>query len=106
MKIALMNEFSQAGKNPIILKELEEVASEQNHSVFNVGMSDDNDHYLTYIHLGIIASLLLNSKAVDFVVSGCGTGQGALMSLNAHRSEERRVGKERTPRWRADGSRA
>ncbi|WP_049723757.1 RpiB/LacA/LacB family sugar-phosphate isomerase [Gilvimarinus polysaccharolyticus] len=84
MKIALMNEFSQAAKNPIILKELEAVAAEQNHSVFNVGMSGDNDHRLTYIHLGIIASLLLNSKAVDFVVSGCGTGQGALMSLNAY----------------------
>ena len=84
MKIALMNEFSQASKNAIVLQQLKEVAAEQGHSVFNVGMSDDNDHYLTYIHLGIIASLLLNSKAVDFVVSGCGTGQGALMSLNAH----------------------
>jgi ribose 5-phosphate isomerase B len=84
MKIALMSEFSQAAKNAVVLQQLSEVASEQNHSVFNVGMSDDNDHYLTYIHLGIIASLLLNSKAVDFVVSGCGTGQGALMSLNAH----------------------
>jgi ribose 5-phosphate isomerase RpiB len=47
-------------------------------------MSDENDHHLTYIHLGIMASLLLNSKAVDFIVSGCGTGQGAMMSLNAH----------------------
>ena len=84
MKIALMNEFSQASKNVSVLKELKTVATEQNHTVFNVGMSDDNDHRLTYIHLGIIAGLLLNSKAVDFVVSGCGTGQGALMSLNAH----------------------
>jgi ribose 5-phosphate isomerase B len=84
MKIALMNEFSQAAKNAVVLQQLKDVAAEQNHTVFNVGMSDDNDHYLTYIHLGIIASLLLNSKAVDFVVSGCGTGQGALMSLNAH----------------------
>lgn len=84
MKIALMNEFSQASKNEAVLAELQSVADEQGHSVFNVGMSDDNDHRLTYIHLGIIASLLLNSKAVDFVVSGCGTGQGALMSLNAH----------------------
>lgn len=84
MKIALMNEFSQASKNATVLKELTDVAQEQNHTVFNVGMSDDNDHYLTYIHLGVMASLLLNSKAVDFVVSGCGTGQGALMSLNAH----------------------
>lgn len=84
MKIALMNEFSQASKNSAVLGELNAVAAEQNHSVFNVGMNDDNDHRLTYIHLGIIASLLLNAKVVDFVVSGCGTGQGALMSLNAY----------------------
>lgn len=84
MKIALMNEFSQASKNPVILKELETVAAEQGHTVYNVGMDGDNDHRLTYIHLGVMASLLLNSKAVDFVVSGCGTGQGTLMSLNAY----------------------
>jgi ribose 5-phosphate isomerase B len=84
MKIALMNEFSQAAKNASVLQQLNDVASHLGHDVFNVGMSDDNDHRLTYIHLGIIASLLLNSKAVDFVVAGCGTGQGALMSLNAY----------------------
>lgn len=84
MRIALINEFSQAGKNPIVLKELEAVAAEQGHQVYNVGMDGDNDHYLTYIHLGVMASILLNAKAVDFVVTGCGTGQGSLMSLNAH----------------------
>lgn len=84
MKIALMNEFSQAGKNPVILEQLNAVAQEQGHDVFNVGMNGDNDHRLTYIHLGIMAGLLLNSKAVDFVVCGCGTGQGTLVSLNTH----------------------
>ncbi|WCN12586.1 hypothetical protein GV054_05965 [Marinomonas mediterranea] len=84
MKIALMMENSQAGKNAIVLEQLNSVADSLNHDVFNVGMSDENDHHLTYIHLGIMASLLLNSKAVDFVVSGCGTGQGAMMSLNLH----------------------
>ncbi|ETI60527.1 RpiB/LacA/LacB family sugar-phosphate isomerase [Marinomonas profundimaris] len=84
MKIALMMENSQAGKNPMILEQLNAVAAPLNHDVYNVGMSDDNDHHLTYIHLGIMASLLLNSNAVDFVVSGCGTGQGSMMSLNAH----------------------
>ncbi|TNG93227.1 hypothetical protein FHQ28_05245 [Pasteurellaceae bacterium USgator11] len=84
MKIALMMENSQAAKNPIILKELKAVADAKGYPVFNVGMSDENDHHLTYIHLGIMASILLNSKAVDFVVTGCGTGQGAMMSLNLH----------------------
>ena len=84
MKIALMMENSQASKNAIIHNELKAVADEKGFPVFNVGMSDENDHHLTYIHLGIMASILLNSKAVDFVVTGCGTGQGAMMSLNIH----------------------
>lgn len=84
MKIALMMENSQAGKNAMVLNELNTVAAPLGHDVFNVGMSDENDHHLTYIHLGIMANILLNSKAVDFVVSGCGTGQGAMMSLNLH----------------------
>ncbi|EPT8450458.1 RpiB/LacA/LacB family sugar-phosphate isomerase [Vibrio fluvialis] len=84
MKIALMMENSQAGKNAMALNELNTVAAPLGHDVFNVGMSDENDHHLTYIHLGIMASILLNSKAADFVVAGCGTGQGAMMSLNLH----------------------
>ncbi|EMA2445105.1 RpiB/LacA/LacB family sugar-phosphate isomerase [Vibrio fluvialis] len=84
MKISLMMENSQAGKNAMVLNELNTVAAPLGHDVFNVGMSDENDHHLTYIHLGIMASILLNSKAADFVVAGCGTGQGAMMSLNLH----------------------
>ena len=83
MKIALMMENSQASKNPVILKELESVADSLGHSVHNVGMNSETDHHLTYVHLGIMAGALINSGAVDFVIAGCGTGQGALMSLNA-----------------------
>ena len=84
MKIALMMENSQAGKNAVVLNELQRVVGPLEHSVFNVGMSDEADHHLTYIHLGIMASILINTQAVDFVVTGCGTGQGAMMSLNIH----------------------
>lgn len=96
MKIALLNEFSQSTKNEIILKELKAVAEPMGHQVFNAAMSkplsdqDIPESYtkenprLTYLHLGIQSALLLNSQAVDFVVTGCGTGQGALMSLNMY----------------------
>ncbi|WP_034917948.1 RpiB/LacA/LacB family sugar-phosphate isomerase [Erwinia sp. 9145] len=84
MNIALMMENSQAAKNAIVLAQLKAVATDNGDSVFNVGMSDEQDHHLTYIHLGIMASILLNARAVDFVITGCGTGQGALMSLNIH----------------------
>ncbi|WP_034945215.1 RpiB/LacA/LacB family sugar-phosphate isomerase [Erwinia oleae] len=84
MNIALMMENSQAAKNAIVLAQLKAVATDNGDSIFNVGMSDEQDHHLTYIHLGIMASILLNARAVDFVITGCGTGQGALMSLNIH----------------------
>lgn len=79
-----MMENSQAVKNPAILGELESVATPLGHQVYNVGMDGENDHHLTYIHLGIMAGVLLNSGAVDFVFTGCGTGQGAMMASNAH----------------------
>ncbi|WP_022941919.1 RpiB/LacA/LacB family sugar-phosphate isomerase [Psychromonas hadalis] len=84
MKIALMMENSQAGKNASVLNELQLAVQSLDYPVYNVGMCDENDHHLTYIHLGIMASILINSKAVNFVVTGCGTGQGAMMSLNIH----------------------
>ncbi len=84
MKIAMMNEFSQASKNAIVLAQLKDVVEPMGHTVYNTGMCcDDDPNYLTYLNLGVQAALLLNSGAVDFVVTGCGTGQGALMALNS-----------------------
>ncbi len=84
MKIALINENSQAGKNKLIFDVLEKVARKHGDEVVNFGMYDDNDkHSLTYVKAGLLAGILLNSKAVDFVVTGCGTGQGAMLALNS-----------------------
>jgi len=84
MKIALINENSQAAKNQIIYQELVNEASKKNHQVFNYGMySKEDQHQLTYVKVGLLASILLTSKAVDFVVTGCGTGQGACLACNS-----------------------
>lgn len=84
MRVGLNLENSQATKAPLVYSVLKNVASQYGHEVVNVGMIDENDHHLTYVHLGIQGGLLLNSGAVDFMVTGCGTGQGSLMSYNAH----------------------
>lgn len=83
MRIALINENSQASKNPIIVKELKDVAEPLGHEVINIGMFSPEDKALTYVQNGIIAAVLLNSKAADFVISGCGTGEGAMLALNS-----------------------
>lgn len=84
MKIALINENSQAAKNSIIYQELNQEAEKSGHKVFNYGMySADDQHQLTYVKVGLLAAILLNTKAVDFVVTGCGTGQGAMLACNS-----------------------
>ncbi|MBQ7992310.1 MAG: RpiB/LacA/LacB family sugar-phosphate isomerase [Solobacterium sp.] len=84
MRIALINENSQAAKNSIIEAALRKVASEKDYEVVNYGMySAEDEAQLTYVQNGILASVLLNSGAADFVVTGCGTGEGAMLALNS-----------------------
>ena len=84
MKIALINENSQAAKNELICNTLKSVVEPMGHEVLNFGMySADDETQLTYVMNGLLASILLNSGAVDFVVTGCGTGQGAMLALNS-----------------------
>ena len=84
MKIALINENSQAAKNAQIFEVLHEEAQKAGHTVFNYGMyAADDETQLTYVKNGLLASILLSSGAVDFVVTGCGTGQGAMLAYNS-----------------------
>lgn len=84
MKIALITENSQAAKNPIIHDALTAVAVPLGHEVFNYGMySAEDAASLTYVMNGLLTGILLNSKAADFVVTGCGTGMGSMLACNA-----------------------
>ncbi|KOF56718.1 MULTISPECIES: RpiB/LacA/LacB family sugar-phosphate isomerase [Clostridium] len=84
MKIALINENSQAAKNELILNTLKKVVEPKGHEVFNYGMyAADDKAQLTYVQNGILAAILLNSGAADYVITGCGTGEGAMLALNS-----------------------
>ena len=84
MKIGLINENSQASKNEMIYKSLKKIADLHGFEVFNYGMySAEDKAQLTYVQNGILACVLLNSKAVDYVVTGCGTGEGAMLACNS-----------------------
>ena len=84
MKIALVMENSQAAKNPIVEKALRSVVEPMGHEVFNYGMySAEDKNQLTYVQIGILSAVLLNSGACDLVITGCGTGEGAMLAANA-----------------------
>ncbi len=84
MKIALIIENSQAAKSGIVQDALTSVAEPLGHQVHHYGMYTPEDKAsLTYPMNGLLAGLLLNSKAADFVVTGCGTGVGSNLACNA-----------------------
>ena len=84
MKIALINENSQAAKNAMIEATLKKVVEPMGHTVVNYGMYTAEDAcQLTYVKVGLLASLLLTTGAADYVVTGCGTGEGAMLACNS-----------------------
>ncbi|MEL7489639.1 MAG: RpiB/LacA/LacB family sugar-phosphate isomerase [Pseudomonadota bacterium] len=84
MKIALIIENSQAAKSDIVHDALTSVTEPLGYSVFHYGMyGADDKASLTYVMNGLLAGTLLNSKAVDFVVTGCGTGMGSMLACNS-----------------------
>ena len=78
MRIAVINEFSTKNRNGDVLKALEELGYEP----VNLGMKDlEGEPQLNYLETAFLSALALNLKAVDFVVGGCGTGQGYMNAL-------------------------
>ncbi len=84
MRIALINENSQAAKNSIIEASLRKVVEPMGFEVRNYGMyTAEDEEQLTYVQNGILAATLLNAGACDYVITGCGTGEGAMLALNS-----------------------
>ena len=84
MIIALINENSQAAKNEMICETLKKVVEPMGYRVVNYGMySAEDPNSLTYVQNGILAAVLLNSGAADYVITGCGTGEGAMLACNS-----------------------
>jgi ribose 5-phosphate isomerase RpiB len=78
MRIAVINETSSADKNIDIIHALEG----RGQTIFNVGMKETGvQPELTYIHSGFLTTILINLNKVDFVIGGCGTGQGFFNSV-------------------------
>lgn len=78
MKIAVVNEGSTKNRNADVVKALEGLG----HEVLNMGMRNvEGEPDLTYMETALISALALNLGAVDFVVGGCGTGQGYMNAV-------------------------
>lgn len=81
MKIAIMQATSQENKNELLYSAVKKYASES--SIYNFGCAEKEEGIYSYIEIAVLIGLLLASKAVDFVVTGCSSGQGMMLACNS-----------------------
>lgn len=82
MKIGMIQASSQKNKNRII-EECLGKAVHKEHQIINFGVFEDSDYELSYVQIALCISLLLESKAIDFAVTGCSSGQGMMLACNS-----------------------
>ena len=81
MKIAVIQASSQALKNELMYETVKKYAGDA--EVINFGCRADEIEKYSYIEISLLAGLLLASEAVDFVVTGCSSGQGMMLACNS-----------------------
>lgn len=82
MKIGIIQATSQKSKNPLLMQCAAQ-AIPKDHEIINFGVLEDGKENLTYIETALCVSLLLESRAVDFVITGCSSGQGMMLACNS-----------------------
>ena len=67
------------------MESLKKIVEPMGHEVFNYMVCTPlrDETQLTYVMCGLLSAILLNSKAADYVVTGCGTGEGAMLACNS-----------------------
>ena len=81
MKIGVIQASSQAGKNELLYSLTKKYAKDA--EVINFGCFPDDEIKYSYIDIAVLIGMLLSTKAVDFVVTGCSSGQGMMLACNS-----------------------
>ena len=81
MKIGVIQASSQAEKNQLLFETVEKYAA--NAEIINFGCTENEQDRFSYVEIAVLAGLLLASGAVDFIVTGCSSGQGMMLACNS-----------------------
>ncbi|MBR5948370.1 MAG: RpiB/LacA/LacB family sugar-phosphate isomerase [Clostridia bacterium] len=81
MRIGIIQASSQAEKNALIYETVKKYAKDA--EVFNFGCLPSEEQTYSYIDISVLVGLLISSGAVDFIVTGCSSGQGMMLACNS-----------------------
>lgn len=82
MRIGIIQASSQAEKNELIFNTVKKYAPKDS-EVINFGCTLDEQEKYSYIDVSVLVGILIASGAVDFVVTGCSSGQGMMLACNS-----------------------
>lgn len=77
--VGVIQACSNKDKNALLFESVKNTGQE----AINFGIFEDEIAEISYVQTAFLVSLLLESKAVDFVVTGCSSGQGMALACNA-----------------------
>lgn len=81
MSIAVLQATSQNEKNKLIYSAVKKYALGSD--IYNFGCSEKDIGSYSYIDISLLIGLLLASKSIDFVITGCSSGQGMMLACNS-----------------------
>ena len=81
MRIGIIQASSQANKNELICQAVRQYAPDA--EVINFGCHEGDSLRYSYIEIALLAGMLLAGNAVDFIVTGCSSGQGMMLACNS-----------------------
>ena len=81
MRIGIIQASSQADRNEKIFQAVRKYAADA--ETVNFGCRARDGERYSYVEISLLAGLLLTSGAVDFIVTGCSSGQGMMLACNS-----------------------
>lgn len=82
LKIGIIQAASQKDKNLLLKQCVERAVDGKGHEVISFGVFPEEESTISYVQTAVLCSMLLGSGAVDFIVTGCSSGQGMMLALN------------------------
>lgn len=81
MRVGVIQASSQTGKNNVLYETV--LRNAKQHEVVNFGCFPNEKETYSYVDISIEIGLLIASGAIDFIVTGCSSGQGMMLACNS-----------------------
>ena len=82
MRVAVIQGTTRRNMNLLLFESVKK-AVQSSDEVLNFGIFEEENEQYSYVEIAILISFLMESGAVDFVVTGCSSGQGMMLACNS-----------------------